>query len=327
MLDCMIAPSLRCTSHFIYCVHRQLHSSSAAKNHLGKVLYGNMYNEIKSGAACNTLVTEYVLRKNPRGDAEIDTEESPFLRDNLRDKLPSLAERKRRRQRRHAGSNPSTTALKPSMPTSRPDVAAAAHGAVAVTGHELELPTKTGEGDEGNLAEQRFDQGCATVLQGVGGEGRPRQDPGASASRSPNCRHGLSDKSKTQGKRLPRRPNFKAPIDSRLAERGGSSDEGHNLNENQSRSRSRDRMHDSEGTRVTGAENSSYGGRESASSPRIAGEVGGRRRQITTSASLKTLSLHEMEEREDGSRSKGNAYDALDRWVDHGGKAGNCLCV
>eukprot|EP00903_Cladosiphon_okamuranus_P013127 g12243.t1 len=48
-----------------------LASARAAKNHLGKILYGNMYNEIKSGAACNTLVTEYVLRKNARGDAEV----------------------------------------------------------------------------------------------------------------------------------------------------------------------------------------------------------------------------------------------------------------
>lgn len=35
---------------------------SAAKNHLGKVIYGNMYSEIKSGAACNTLVGCEILR-------------------------------------------------------------------------------------------------------------------------------------------------------------------------------------------------------------------------------------------------------------------------
>lgn len=62
------------------------------------------------------------------------------------------------------------------------------------------------------------------------------------------------------------------------------------------------------------AENSSFDDRVSATSSRLAGEVGGRRRQqVTTSASLKTLSLRDMEEREDGSRSKGDVDDALDR--------------
>lgn len=64
-----------------------------AKNHFGKVLYGNMYSEIKSGSACNSLVVGYSARRNPRGDIELNTKISPFLRD----KLPSLAKRKRRK--------------------------------------------------------------------------------------------------------------------------------------------------------------------------------------------------------------------------------------
>lgn len=60
-------------------------------------MYENMYNEIKSGSACNTLMEAFISRSNskkkPDGDAEIDTELPPFLREKL---LPSLAQRRRR---------------------------------------------------------------------------------------------------------------------------------------------------------------------------------------------------------------------------------------
>lgn len=316
-----------------------------------------MYNEIKSGAACNTLVMEHVLRKNPRGDAEIDTEETPFLRDNLRgDKLPSLAERKRRRQRRLAASNPSATGMEPSMSSTKLDAAAVAHDAATVTDHDPELPKRVGGGEEGNLTEQRFNPDRE----------KRSQAGGAGGSKCPNGRYS-DHRGERQDKRLPRRPDFKEPIGgSRLAESGGSSCEGHNPNEEQSQSRSRDRAGDTESvptTHVTDShrgrhrgrprqeepgsrplngedgqgfagksigerrrrraeemtDSSSHGDRVSTLSPRIAGEVGGRRRQqITTSASLKTLSLRDMEEREDGSTSKGKVDDALDRWVGNG---------
>lgn len=322
-----------------------------------------MYNEIKSGAACNTLVTEYVLRKNPRGDAEIDTEESPFLRENLRDKLPSLAERKKRRQRRLAASNPSATGVKPSIPSAKLGAAAAAHGAAAVTNHDPELPKRVGCGEEGNLTEQRFNPDCEKVSQDVGGGGPPRQARGASGSKGPNGRHsGHRDENGSQETRLPRCPDSNEPVGSGLAERGGSGCEGRSLNEEKCQFTSRDPAGDTgnaHGTGETGshrgrrgdrrrqeesrllngetgpvfagrsvgerrrrraedvAENSSCGDRVSTSSPRIAGEVvGGRRRQqITTSASLKTLSLRDMEERGAGSTREGKVEDTLDRWV------------
>lgn len=335
---------------------RQFCLSSAAKNHLGKVLYGNMYNEIKSGTACNTLVTEYVLRKNPRGDAEIDTEESPFLRDNLRDKLPSLAERTRRRKRRHAASTPPAKGMDPSMPSMYPDAAAAAHDAVATSGDDPDLPDKAGGFGERDLVEDRFDPDCDKATQEVGGGVRPRQARGASGSRSPNGRNwGHRGESEKQGKLLRRRPNYKEPIDRGLAGSSGRNGaaQAHNPNKNQPRSRSGGRageieskrgvdVTDSHRGRLEGrrrqgepgtsigerrrrraeemTENSSDGDRKvSTSSPRSAAEVGGRRRQqVTTSASLKTLSLQEMEEREDDSRSRGKVDDALDRWVGNG---------
>ena len=72
--------------------------NSTAKNKLGKVLYGNMYREIKSGAACNTLMEAYISRKkrqDGRGaETVIDTKLPPFLRQNL----PALAQRKRGRK-------------------------------------------------------------------------------------------------------------------------------------------------------------------------------------------------------------------------------------
>lgn len=323
-----------------------------------------MYNEIKSGAACNTLVTEYILRKNPRGDAEIDTEESPFLRDNLRGKLPSLAERKRRRQRRHAASNPAALGMKPSVPSMKLDAAASAQGATAITDHDLQLPNMAGGGREGNLAQHRFDQNREKVTQNVGGEGLPHQARGASRSKSPHVRdRGPRDEMERPGEHS----NCEESTDNGLAESGSSSREGHKSHKNQSRSRRRGRAGDIEnkhfadkaeslrgrrgGRRRQGEpgnhplngkteldsadssigqrrrrrrgeetiKNSSCGDRVSRSLPRLAGEVDGRRRQqVTTIASLKTLSLPEMEEREDDSTSQRKVDDALDRWVRNG---------
>ncbi|CAM9127087.1 unnamed protein product, partial [Sphacelaria rigidula] len=69
-----------------------LESIVADTNHLGKILYGNMYNEIIAGGACNSLVADSVRWKNKRVGKEINTKMSPFLQDNLRE-LPSLAQR------------------------------------------------------------------------------------------------------------------------------------------------------------------------------------------------------------------------------------------
>lgn len=52
-----------------------------------------MYKEIKSGAACNTLVSVHLARKDPRGDTKVDTAMSAFLRN----RLPSLSRRQRGR--------------------------------------------------------------------------------------------------------------------------------------------------------------------------------------------------------------------------------------
>ena len=350
----------------VLCRRAHLRSSRAAKNHLGKVLYGNMYNEIKSGAACNTLVTEYILRKNPRGDAEIDTEESPFLRDNLREKLPSLAERKRRRERRQrhlAASHPAATGMKPPMPPTRPDTGTETRDAAAIMDHDPELPHKAGGVGEGSLAEQGVGPDCKKVMHGASGESRPHQARGASGSRNPTGRQSCyRDESKRQGNWLPRSPDFKKPSCSGLAGSDVGGGEGFNTTESQSRSRSRDRAGDTQSKLRTGdedshrgrsggrrrqeepgsrplngetgpvfagrsvgerrrrrpeetTENDSRGDGVIAPSPRLAGEVGERRRQqITTSASLKTLSLRDMEERGVGSTSKG-VDDALERWV------------
>lgn len=83
-------------------VARAQTTPSTAKNKLGKVLYGNMYREIKSGAACNTLMEAYISRKKAQQDGgashaemeEIDTRLPPFLRQ----RLPTLAQRKRGRK-------------------------------------------------------------------------------------------------------------------------------------------------------------------------------------------------------------------------------------
>lgn len=188
---------------------------------MGKILYGNMYSEIKSGSTCNTLVTEYILRGKRRGGAEIDTEVSPFLREKLRNKLPSLANR-RRRLRCHAETEATATAADAeSTPTS---------------------PTTTG------------------ISKSTSGRDEDTATDAAPAARS------------TTG--------------------AGSS-------KRSGRTRRRTRSH----------ENNNNG---ASVVDRGAGLVE-RRKQVMTSASLTTLSLRDMERREDGAASDGGGGDALDR--------------
>lgn len=270
-----------------------------------------MYSEIKSGAACNTLVTEYILRKKPRGDAIIDTEESSFLRDNL----PSLAERRRGRRGQataagaaasaaagalsettapaEKGTTRSTLPLKPDVATSAKAAAVPAVATVAAaTGDGSELPDTVGMDStkDRNAAEGRFDaDGYVNSAQETAGEARHPQPRGGSRSRRrSSVKYGASsDNGGRNDTRLLRRPSYKVPVNSGLPGSNSSSGTAHNSGRS----------------------------RTTTKSGETTGEIksGERRRQIMTSASLKTLSLREMEEREDGSGSRGHGDDALDR--------------
>ncbi|CAN0454719.1 unnamed protein product, partial [Ectocarpus sp. 8 AP-2014] len=224
-----------------------LTSARAAKNHLGKVLYGNMYHEIKSGTACNTLVMEYVHRKNPRGDAVIDTEVSPFLKENLTDSLPSLAERRRRRRRQATGaakaSNPVNGASASAKSTGGRDTLQSYSwsqtgggtntGTSAKTDEAREMlgiTRSTGEGRSAgetsgpDIAENQ-EQTQQTLEEW---HGHPRTD----TDRLLNSDSGVNNSDDNAGKRVQRRPRYKSPVSSgsnkrNIGNRAAPTDEDH----------------------------------------------------------------------------------------------------
>lgn len=304
---------------------------SAAKNHFGKVLYGNMYSEIKSGAACNTLVAEYVLRKNARGDAKLDMEVSPFLRENLRDPLPSLDKRQRRHRRRQA---PAAGASKAAPAPLSPDDGSVAITASTIMGDGTEAPdavdsegedslagNKHGDGDGSTSGEGRFPQthnsgGRNGNLmgrgRGIGGRNereerpphRPAQMDRAGELRTKNCSGGtardlVKNRSplRSAGGEIDKQP---ITVGARMTRKiWMETDPGTADNVNDGRRRRRGKGTAESSTRGDGIHEQERG------------------RRISTSASLKTLSLRDMGERQDNLRSHGNAEDALDRWVEH----------
>lgn len=326
------------------------HPTSAAKNHTGKVLYGNMYSEIKAGTTCNTLVTEYILRKNPRGGAEIDTEVSPFLRERLRDKLPSKANRRRRQ------TCPAEVAVDPT---------AAAAGAKAApippTGTEISQPSSGWDSGTTTVqapASESSAHGAKNITDTVGSAGeaetaeidahgqdgqthktnsKMREDwgnpegCGDSGSRSVGEKHDCSvgNRSETSERRLPRRPRYKAPVRSGSAVKN-SSGEGapHDSPPSQGDRfcggpRGKGECHGRGGGSLnarSGDSSGRKGGQRRGREKQEHGVYGGggegrsveRRKRVVTSASLTTLSLRDMERREERSASEGSGGDALD---------------
>lgn len=256
-----------------------------------------MYSEIKSGAACNTLVAEYILRKKPRGDAIIDMEESPFLRDKLGDNLPSLAERRRKQRGRAAAAAASAAApvtlsattapaeigMTEPTPSSKPDVVT---GATADDGSELPGTLNTDSSKKRNTAEGSGVDDYVDRAEETAGEARHPRTRVVGRSRESSVKHGANKGDSRQDTRLRRRPNYKVPVDSGLPVGESSSGTAHNS------SRTR-----------TGAKSGETAGGV---------KLGETQRHIMTSASLKTLSLREMEEQEE-SRNSGRGGDALDR--------------
>ncbi|CAM9347092.1 unnamed protein product [Ectocarpus fasciculatus] len=345
-----------------------LTSARAAKNHLGKVLYGNMYHEIKSGAACNTLVMEYVHRKNPRGDAVIDTEVSPFLKEKLPDSLPSLAERRRQRRRPVTGAAKASNAVNgvpasarstagrdtlQSIPWSRTD-GGTNTGTCASTDEAREMlgiSRSTGEGGSGGEARGAGSAENQTQTQQTLEEwhGQPRTDTGSE--------RGVSYSDDNAGKRMQRRPRYKSPVSSgatkrNIGNKAVPTDQHHTesrrsakatepqhvraaspilaAGRNRAPIRHEDAHCPSGGNRFdsndrpvpVGLRDGRVGRRRDAEMKKDEAAGGGSssssmdlrqgRRQITTSASLTTLSLQEMEQRKASSGSRGTGEDALD---------------
>ncbi|CBJ32837.1 conserved unknown protein [Ectocarpus siliculosus] len=354
-----------------------LTSARAAKNHLGKVLYGNMYHEIKSGAACNTLVMEYVHRKNPRGDAVIDTEASPFLKDNLTDSLPSLAERRRRQRRQVTG------AAKASKPVNGVPASAKSTGgrdtlqscSWSRTGGGINTGTsastdearemlgiarRTGEGGSAgetsgpSIAENQ-EQTQQTLEEW---HGHPQTDTDSANGGLPKSDSGVNNSDDNAGKRVQRRPRYKSPVSSgsnirNIGNRAAPTDQDHTESRRSVRGTEPQHVHAESPILAAGRnrapikqEDAPYqqGGNRFGSIDRpVAGSdrdgrarrrrgagikeddeaAGGgssssrmdlrqRQRHITTSASLTTLSLQEMEQRKASSGSRGAGEDSLD---------------
>ena len=313
-----------------------------------------MYSEIKSGAACNTLVSEYVLRKNARGDAKLDTGVSPFLRDNLRDPLPSLAERQRRHRRRQAPAaeaaksaafNPANIGSKQNT-TSRPGADSVSVATAPVTGESTTVQDvddsawrKNHEGI--TFANDRND----SFAHPAGREGHfPQTRIGRRNGKSRDRDDGISGENEARAERLLLRPTNMEPVGGH-AGRTRDGRTAYDADKHQSLQRSRGAAGDSEqihsdvkiprrhggfgnhptdrGTDQGFACNIHDGRRRRKENeiPDISGRgdgincAGGRGRQITTSASLKTLSLREMGERQHNFTGHETAGDALDRWV------------
>ncbi|CAN0064563.1 unnamed protein product, partial [Ectocarpus sp. 12 AP-2014] len=356
-----------------------LTSARAAKNHLGKVLYGNMYHEIKSGAACNTLVMEYVHRKNPRGDAVIDTEVSPFLKENLTDRLPSLAERRRRRRRQVYGgaktSNSVNGAPASAKSTGGRDTLQSSSwsrtgggtntGTSASTDEAREMlgierSTGEGTGEGGSAAETsgpEIAENQAQRRQALE-EWHPQTDTGSAHGGLPNRDSGVNNSDDNAGKRVQRRPRYKTPVSSGptkriIGHRAVPTDQDHTESRRSVTAIEPQHEHAASPILAAGRNRApikqedahcpSNGNKFDSNNRPVAvvrrdGRVGRRRvaemnndheapgggsssssmdlrqgqRQITTSASLTTLSLQEMEQRQAYSGSRGAGEDALD---------------
>ncbi|CAM9149637.1 unnamed protein product, partial [Ectocarpus sp. 13 AM-2016] len=354
-----------------------LTSARAAKNHLGKVLYGNMYHEIKSGAACNTLVMEYVHRKNPRGDAVIDTEVSPFLKENLTDRLPSLAERRRRRRpqvnRGAKASNSANGAPALAKSTGGRDTLQPNSWSRTGGGTNTGTSSSTDEARE-MLRIERSTGGGGSAGQTPGPDiaenqaqrrqaleewhGHPHPDTGSAHGELPNRESGVNNSDDNAGNRVQRRPRYKSPVSSgptkrNIENRAVPTDQDHT--ESRRSVRAMEPQHEHVASHILAAgrnrapvkqEDAHYPSRgnqfDSSDRPVAVGRRDGRvgrrrdaemkndheapgggtysssidfrhgRRQITTSASLTTLSLEEMEQRKAYSGSRGAGEDALD---------------
>lgn len=298
----------------------------AAKNHFGKVLYGNMYSEIKSGAACNALVAEYVLRKNARGDAKLDMEDSPFLRENLRDPLPSMEKRQRRRRRRQA---PAAGAAKAAPSPLSPDNDSVATAASTIIGDGTEPPDAVDRVGKDSLEGTGVND---SYTQDRSAEGRfPQTDiNGSSLRKSKERDRGVGGGNERQ-ERLPHRAaqmERTAGLRRRYPSRGTARDLGKNLSPQRSRGGDINTQRVKAGAKMVRKTwlEIDPGTADNVRRRRRAKEIadssargdgtheGERGRRITTSASLKTLSLRDIGERQDNWRGHGNAEDALDRW-------------
>lgn len=342
-----------------------------------------MYHEIKSGAACNTLVMEYVHRKNPRGDAVIDTEVSPFLKENLPDSLPSLAERRRRRRRQVTGAAKASNDVN-GVPASGNSTAARGTlrsslwsrtdgstntGTSASTDEAREMlgiARRTGEGGSpGETPGPDIAENQTQTQQTLEDwHGHPRADTRSANGGLPNRDNGVNSDDNV-GKRVHGRPRYKSPVSSGPTKRSignkaaAPSDQDHTESRRSVRAAEPQHVHAVPLTLAAGRHRApmkqedahcpSGGNRVDSNDRPVAvglrdGRVGRRRRaemkeddeaagggsssssmdlqqgrrQITTSASLTTLSLQEMEQRKASSGSRDAGEDALDRYVGGG---------